>query len=142
MRAIIWDFRNTIYNPDTQEFEEGALEILEKYFGKYKMVIITSTPARERRIQLIKDLGIDKYFEEIIVGVKTPELFQSICEELCVKLEEVYVIGDSYNSEIRVGNELGMKTIWFRHGNPDEEELGIKYWRRIDSLTELPDIIP
>jgi len=36
---IIWDFRNTIYNTDKDEFETDAIEILEHVQSDYKNVL-------------------------------------------------------------------------------------------------------
>jgi len=137
MKAIIFDLLNTLYDPSSNRLFDGVPSLLENLSKKYKMALVSSTPDEEGRRALVKALGIDKYFEKVIVDSKTPELFLSICKELEVKPEEVYVIGDSLESEICVGNELRMKTVWIGH----DRVSSINSWTVVNSVSEVGDIV-
>ncbi len=143
MNLIIWDFRNTLCNTDKEELLEGAVEILLKFASKYNYALISSiSPERmHKRISLLEKLDFDGYFKEIDLGPKSAEQFESLAHKFGSKLEETIVVGDRYDSEIKIGNELGMKTIWFKHGDPDEKELDIKYTHKITSLKELENLL-
>jgi len=145
MKAIIWDFNSTLYNPLSQKLYKDAKEILERASQKYKQALITSaiTKAKERNI-LIKKVGIQNFFDHIDINIKTKKVFLHVCEKFECKPTEVYVIGDSYLKEISVGNKLGMKTIWF---NPKpinkikSKLLRIKFYKKISNLKKLDSII-
>lgn len=141
MKLIIWDFRNTIYNTDTEELIPGAIEVLARYQKKFNQVLITSSNDPEERIKQIQKTGIDRYFIDIRITHKTKGIFERIIEKYNGPASEVFIIGDQYSSEIAIGNELGAKTIWLANGNPDEKKLKIKYWKRIKNLKELIEII-
>lgn len=141
MSLIIWDFRNTIYNTDTEDFYEGALEVLEAFKEKYTQILISATDNVEQRIELIQKLALDKYFVDIIITHKTKKTFEDLIKKYNGPAEETYVIGDRYDSEIAIGNELGAKTIWIQNGRQPESLLGIKYWKKVSNISELPQII-
>lgn len=136
-KLIIWDFRNTIYNTDTKSFNKGAREVLEHFKNGYTQILVTASADAEERIREIEGLQVDHYFKEIIISSKTKEVFKKVLNDYKTNAENAVIIGDQYSSEIAIGNELGMRTIWFVHGNPDEVKLGIKYWKKIRGLDEL-----
>ena len=141
MKLIIWDFRNTIYNTDKKEFSKDALQLLTKFHGKYKQVLASAVSLDnfDERIKLIKDLGLDVFFDEIHIGKKNAEVFLSFSNKYKITPKDTYVIGDNAFSEITIGNRLGMKTIWIPNGKQGETE--IKAWKRISKLKELENII-
>ncbi|MBN2016374.1 HAD family hydrolase [Candidatus Dojkabacteria bacterium] len=154
MKAIIWDFSGTLYNKKEDKLFEGAKEILVKCSKKYKQAIVTTKLSDpEGRIQLMKNLGIWKYFNIVEISLKTEGLFLDICKRFNCKPEKVYVIGDGYKfgpawspypREIFTGEKLGMKTIWCDfHKTPKLKQLilGIKYWKKISSLKDLENVI-
>lgn len=140
MKLVIWDFRNTLFNTDTGEFNSGALVALKFFQKDYIQFLVTSSTDPEKRISEIRGLGIDKFFKEIIISAKSKELFEKIINNNDASPEETIVIGDQYASEIAIGNEIGAKTIWLAYGNPDEKKFGIKYWKKIRSLEEIPNM--
>lgn len=145
MKAIIWDFNNTLYNPLSEKLYKDAKAILERASQQYKQALITSaiTRAQERK-NLIKRIGIKKFFDHIDINIKTKRVFLNVCEKFKCEVSEVYVIGDSYLKEISLGNKLGMKTIWF-HPKPinkiKQMLLNIDFYKKINSLQELNSII-
>ena len=139
MKLIIWDFRNTLFNTDTKEFNEGAIDALNRFKDSVQ-ILVTASNSAEERIKEIQKLEIDKFFEEVIISNKTREIFEHLMKGHDASPEDTLIIGDQYSSEIAIGNDLGVKTIWFANGNPDEQKLGIKYWKKIRSLKELLDL--
>jgi hypothetical protein len=57
---IILDFNRTLYDPDTSQMLEGALEFLEDYSKMYSLALIGK--GDDKRASLIGDLGIKRYF--------------------------------------------------------------------------------
>jgi FMN phosphatase YigB (HAD superfamily) len=56
----------------------------------------------------------------------------------------VYVVGDYLHNEIRMGNKLGAKTIWFKQGRfstlEPETEQDIP-WKTITDMKQLHELI-
>jgi FMN phosphatase YigB (HAD superfamily) len=149
-QAIIWDFSGTLADTKQKKLFEGAEEILEKASQKYKQALVTATLTNpDERIQLLKDLGVYKYFSIVEISLKKKKLFLEICEKFECRPEDVYVIGDGYSfgiypKEIMTGNQLGMKTIWCNFKNTSKLKqmfLGIKYWKKIEKLSDLESIL-
>ena len=113
---IIFDYNRTLYDPETDALSHGALELL-KYSSKGNELFLISRaePGRSERLERSK---IRKYFKRLaFVDVKTPELFLELSDED----KDAIVIGDRVREEIRIGNRLGMKTIWVRQGKFADE---------------------
>jgi len=67
--------------------------------------------------QKINHLGIDHYFQKVLICPRDED--KKSCFEKAIKDfsdEDVWVIGNRLDSEIRYGKELGLKTIYLRHG--------------------------
>lgn len=144
MKAIIWDFLNTIYNSPGNTLYDGSKELLEKLHKEYKQVLVSSTFDVQKRIELIKSFNIWTCFDRVEIGLKTKGLFLDICKEFGCDPSEGYVIGDNALNEIRTGNKLGMKTIWVdRKGKSGFKGKLFKKrcWKKIKKLSELKGIL-
>ncbi len=106
--------QNPIYVP-------GAESILAKLKDKYKLAIITNGLA-EVQIPRLHITGLDKIFDPIVIseeiGVAKPAAaFFDYVQKLTghPATEEVLVIGDSLNSDIRGGINYGFDTCWYNY---------------------------
>jgi len=105
---------NLTYNFDIKPFVdyEIAREIKTKKF-------LVTSGFKKMQTSKIENLGISNDFDKIyIVDPQTTNLvkkdfFIRILEEEKLQTQEVVVIGDDLNSEIKAGNELGLKTILY-----------------------------
>lgn len=109
---------------------EGAKELIEDLCSHYRMAIVTNglTSVQDGRI---RKSVIAKYFDEIVIseelGISKPE--PGIYEHAVRKLgnyekNDILMIGDNLNSDIRGGINYGVDTCWF---NP----------KRMENKTEL-----
>jgi FMN phosphatase YigB (HAD superfamily) len=119
MKAIIFDFNRTLYDPDTGTFVEGALQTLEK-LKKRNFLLFLIGKGTAARADLINELGLPRFFDEIIVKEE-----KEIADFRYLKKKypdaDFYVFGDRVKKEIRFGNECGFKTIWFKNGKFAED---------------------
>jgi len=106
--------RNPIYVP-------GAKSLLDQLSGKYQLALITNGLAEVQNPRL-RLTGLDKVFspivisEEIGVAKPTEAFFDYVQEQTGHPLaEEVLVIGDSLNSDIRGGINYGFDTCWYNY---------------------------
>ena len=115
MKAIIFDFNRTLYDADNKRLFPEVINILESLKSKYMLYLIGK--GNEERKDLINSLGIEKYFERIIITEeKSINNFKEILNDLNYNPQEVYVIGDRIKSEIKIGNSFNMNTIWLKKG--------------------------
>ena len=91
------------------------------------------------RTSLISELGLHRYFDEIIIKEeKELEDFKYLKKKY--PKAEFYVFGDRVKKEIKYGNACGFKTIWFQDGKfatelpAGPEEMP---WETVNNFSEL-----
>lgn len=142
MKAVIFDFNRTLYDPETGSFIKGAIASLDA-LKKDGMLLFLIGKGSNERANLINELGLHRYFDEIIVKEeKDLADFQYLKEKYSGA--DFYVFGDRVKKEIRFGNECGFKTIWFKNGKfagelPESEDE--KPWKTIFDFSELSEAI-
>lgn len=121
-KIIIFDFNRTIYDPEKQSLTPGIVDLLENLSqAEYGLHLVSM--AADSRAELIKQLGIESFFTSItLCSQKTLKLFTEILDAASANPQHSYVVGDRVKKEIRLGNELGLRTIWFKNGRFAEEE--------------------
>jgi putative hydrolase of the HAD superfamily len=142
-KAIIFDFNRTLYDPDANQLMQGAENVLRALKqAEYKMFLIGK--GTEERTTLIRDLGLEVFFDEIIV--KDEKDFNDFLRLKNQHPEhEFYSVGDRVRKEIKYSNQVGCKTVWFKKGKfavEEPVEAEEKPWRIIAELHELLDILP
>jgi len=120
-KLIILDFNRTLFDPDTNQLIEGALDILRiAKQADYKLVLLAM--AAPSRRELIADLGIADYFEEIIlIDAKSQKIFRELEKKYQTDLSRSYVLGDRALGELTHGHKAGWRTVWYRQGRFAEE---------------------
>jgi FMN phosphatase YigB (HAD superfamily) len=123
--VLIFDLDDTLYQKHGVVNDDfSGMENIQLYMGAYdflrkttckKVLVTKGNPSMQ--IKKLEILGIKDFFEEILICSTSEEkkgLFQQLKEKHpeC----EFWVIGDRIDSEIRFGNELGMKTVLLRKG--------------------------
>lgn len=118
IKAIIFDFTNTIFDAETKDLFPEVTKVLSDLYSKeYQLALISRAEDVEVRREEIRNLEIDTLFEVIdIVPRGTDKNFEWVIEELEVKPFEVLIVGDRVKSEIAVGNRLGCTTVWVPRG--------------------------
>ena len=144
VKAIVFDFNRTLYDPDSDALTPGALGVLQALAARYPLALYSKKG--EGRDERVAELGLPRFFKKIIrVEIKSPADFLQLARELGVKPGEVLVVGDRVRSELRAGKEAGCRTAWVRQGkfagegpeNPGEEPDYV-----LASLPKLPGILP
>ena len=112
--------------------------ILEKLGRKYSLIIV-SAAAREFINLAIGDTSLSRFFVKSFSAIsdfgligKQPELFSRVCQDLCVKPQELLHVGDHVHHDFEVPRKAGVRTILLdRDGEADSSDV-------IHSLDELP----
>lgn len=142
LKAVIFDYAGTIYNPVTGQLYSQATNVLKVLTKKgIKLALVSRSFNLEERLEEFKHLNLRKYFQilEAVPGENKKE-FTHLLKELNVKAEECLVVGDRVKSEILEGNKIGAKTVWVLQGefldeSPESELEKPDY--TINSLDEL-----
>ena len=127
-------------------FLPGAVETLERLYGKYKLYIISNGTSHVQAGRL-KSADIGHFFENIFIsqdiGVNKPD--KAFFERCFAKIpgfqkETALIVGDSLSSDILGGINAGIKTCWVNaHHKPADPQIPADY--EIESLTGLPALL-
>ena len=120
----------------------GTLETLAARYGRCRMYIVTNGVAKSQH-QRLRDSEIDRYMDGIFIseeiGCQKPQraFFDACLAQIGnPDRQRVMIIGDSLTSDIRGGNNAGIKTCWYNpKGLPCTEPVQIDV--EIRSLREL-----
>lgn len=129
-------------------FHDMAYEIVENLKGKVKQYAITNGTSVAQALKL-KNSGLDKLFDGVFIsdqiGYEKPAkaFFDYVEAHIeMVPKTEILVIGDSLTSDMRGGNNMGVKCCWF---NVDKKPLPEEGAPRLDyiinSLREIEEFI-
>ena len=127
-------------------FNPGAKETVEKLAKDYKQYAVTNGSKIAQNLKLSKS-GLDKVFDGVFIsedlGVDKPykEFFDIVFDQIGSENRDEYIIiGDSLTSDIRGGNNAGIRTIWY---NKDGKENihGVRVEYMVDDLVDIPAII-
>ncbi len=129
---LLFDLDDTLYSrseqlPDNYAEKDlaeislfpGALHLLtqKKLATKNLIKVLVTKGAPQLQRQKIKNLGIEPHFQRILICPRDEDKKQCFKNTLTeFPDEEGWVIGNRLDSEIRYGKELGLKTIYLRHG--------------------------
>lgn len=97
----------------------GALEMLEKLYGRVRMYIVTNGAEKVQRGRYART-GLAKYFDGIfiseVVGVNKPDVRYFLhLEENIENFDKsrTIIVGDSLSSDIKGGRDFGIDTCWY-----------------------------
>lgn len=120
----------------------GATELLEYVKGKATIICMTNGVQSAQHAKMTK-ANLYEYFDHVIVsdvvGIHKPD--RGIFDHMMTLVDschndEIVIIGDSLTSDIKGGNNFGIKTVWY---NPNEKEnqTSVKVDYEIKHLNEL-----
>lgn len=132
---------NSIYCSHLAEghwFMPGALEMLEEIYGEYDLYLV-SNGTKSIQESRLNSAGIRHFFKGIYIsedlGYEKPTLdFFNNCD-LGSDLDKKHciIIGDSLTSDMKGGNNFGIKTCWY---NPEAKPLPEGNTVRIDYMID------
>ena len=119
-KAVIFDFKRTIYDPELDKLLPGIKGVLKQLKKRGYSLFLISHGSYPKA--LIRKFELGPYFDEILITEnKSSEDFKKIISNNEIDTEISFVIGDRVRGEIKIGNSLGITTIWLRRGLFAEE---------------------
>lgn len=114
-KVVIFDWMRTLYDPERQKLMPGALSLCRKLKARGVSLAIVSRGEPERKGQ-IKASSVAKYCSAISVEKeKSLRQFRRIVKRFQPNAD-FFVVGDRVKEEIKMGNSLGLTTIWLKKG--------------------------
>lgn len=117
----------------------AAEQVLTQLKDEGYQLAVVSNGGHDTRLNTIRGLGIENYFDEIIssglVGFNKPqpEIFQITAERLGVQPAQCLYIGDHPINDVQGATEAGMHALWMQGFHPDAEHIQYK----IQQLAEI-----
>lgn len=117
---IIFDWKRTLYDPDTKKLIEGAIDLLELIKARNIPMVLVGKGGEDMNNE-VNRLRLREYFSEIVFaeGEKDPNIF---AKYLTRPPKNTLFIGDRVRSELEIGKRLGATTIWVKQGKFANEE--------------------
>jgi ribonucleotide monophosphatase NagD (HAD superfamily) len=137
--SIIFDWKRTLYNPETSTLIDGSVELLEFLTNRNIPLYLIGKGNQEMYDETVR-LNVAKYFTEILFveGSKDSQDFIKYIDR--DNTQDTIVIGDRIRSELTIGKSLGAITIWVKQGkfaNEEPEDESQKPNYIVNSLKEI-----
>lgn len=126
---IYWDevLRNARLAPNCKS-------VLRRLAKRYHLILMSDSDGlREIKERRISKLGIEKYFDLIVLGddvsATKPDkrFYDAVAKKLGIRLNEGVMIGDKPQIDLRLAKQLGMMTVWLRYGRWSERLGDVRY---------------
>jgi len=125
---------------------EGALELCQKLYGKYRMYIVTNGQKYIQQNRLFPS-PLFKYFDDCFisedVGYEKPSIkyFEHVAKAVPdFDPDKAIVIGDSLTSDMRGGINAGIDTCWYNpKGKAAPNEMNLTYI--VNDFSEIVEIL-
>lgn len=132
---------------DVVVYIDDSFQVIErlKYDGYIQLAVTNGAKSVQRR--KLKNSGFDNLFDDIFisdeVGYEKPTkgFFDAVLDSLPnISKDEIIIVGDSLTSDIKGGNNVGIKTCWY---NPSKKALPQEYKvnYEIDNLAKIFEIL-
>lgn len=106
IKTIIFDLIDTLYDPNSKKLFPDTLTTLDLLKNNFSLILVTDF--KEDKKRLLDDLGLEKYFDNIIISNKSNNLFESILNGNSIRASECLVIGDNEKNEIQIARNLNL----------------------------------
>jgi len=113
-KVVIFDWNRTLYDPERQKLLPEALNLCRKLSVNGIILVIISRGEPERKREIAASALAQYIFAISVEKEKSLRQFRRILRKFPATL--TFVVGDRVNEEIRMGNRLGLTTIWLQKG--------------------------
>ena len=125
--------------------DENTEQLLRTLRGKYKMGIISNFAIPECIDKLLKNHGLEKMFDAIVVSgavnkrKPSPEVYEHALQVLGVSASETVFVGDTLDADIEGAKAVGIKAVYIQRRLEKTENVTPDH--TIKSLAELPMLL-
>lgn len=116
LRAVIFDFNRTLYDPETDMFYPGVFDMLRRFKTAGVKLGLWSRDEKARAETISRD-GLRELFDYVlIVRSKSADDIQQLCIILGVEPSETAVVTDPVRSDLTAAKAAGTYVICVRQG--------------------------
>lgn len=133
--------------PETNVFIDNGYEIVSSLKGKYKQYAVTNG-AYAVQTERLKRSGLGKLFDGVFISDEvgyekpSPLFFDYVRRHIVdVPLDEILIVGDSLTSDIKGGNNMGIKTCLYSPEKAEYNKNEYKINYVISSLDEINSVL-
>jgi len=114
-----------------------AIDVLSSLAGQYKLIVASGTPIQLLHL-LLRDLK--SYFVRVFSsvshyrGLKSPDFYLRICEEMGVEPDRVVHVGDNWQFDVLNARRVGITAFYIDRSSRNHEE-------SLADLTELKRLL-
>ncbi len=139
--SIIFDWKQTLYDPESGELITGAQDVLRYLKQRNATLYLVGKGADDMHAAVVR-LKVKPYFKDILfVGTeKHPDHYRPFINPSAPS--KTLIIGDKLNSEIEVGNIMGAITIQVRQGKFANDVPKNNNQRPDMIVSSLPELLP
>ena len=114
-KLVIFDWKRTLYDPDTKKLIKGAVSLLKLLKAKSIPVVLVGKGKKDMANE-VKKLQVGNFLKKIVFvdTEKNVEVYKQFIP--LNKKREVFFVGDRVRSELEVGKKLGARTVWLKQG--------------------------
>ncbi len=139
--TVLFDWGDTVMhdypertNPmvewETVEVVEGIAGVLAYLHSTGRRIVLATSAAISDEEQIrgaLKRGGLDTYFSRIYCFKNTQlpkgkEFYRYILDDLQLSPSDALMVGDGYEKDIQIPNELGMYGVWYNPGSDETRE--------------------
>ncbi len=127
-------------------FYPGILEFLVEARKLFTLVVITNGPEFSQ-VPKVEAVKLSAYVDHIIIGGQEPEqkparsIFDKALKLANCEAHEAIHVGDSLAADIAGAHGSGITSVWIRHQQPLDAELGIDPTHTVLHPGEIPALI-
>lgn len=134
IKSVIFDLVGTLYDDSADELYRDALPTLNELKNRFGLVLVTDI--KNNKECLIRNLGIYDIFDKVVIDQKNKEVLKEILRQSNLHPSECIVVGDGATNELKIANELNIKSIQINRDKTFKEDN-----QRISSLSKIAGII-
>ncbi|MBR9707131.1 MAG: HAD hydrolase-like protein [Candidatus Diapherotrites archaeon] len=126
VKAIVFDWIDTLFERDNALFPNSKQVLEECKKRGFKLALITKAggDSPEVRWKQINKANFNGVFDLAYVGLDKDEAtYAEVINVLGADPKKTWVVGDQVRKDIRIGNNLGCKTVWIRAGGRHNDRM-------------------
>jgi putative hydrolase of the HAD superfamily len=144
--AAVLDERFDAERAATNPFIPGAGEALDRLAERYRLAIVTNGIIDVQREKLVRTDLMERFEVVVISGeIGRGKPHRSVYDETLRRLglpgSACVMVGDNFAKDVAGAQALGIRGVWIANGNPSPDP-AVTPFLTIDSLAELPDLLP
>jgi len=159
IRTVVFDWGNTVMRdygtsgpmadwPEVSAIDgiEGALEALS---ARHEIAMATNTADSDEALvrRALARVGLDRYFEQLFVSSvigadkPSPAFYQAVLNGLDSPPEQIVMVGDNYENDVRGAAAAGLWSIWYNPAGEPAPPGPAEYYTQIGAMNSLPFVV-